>query len=66
MFRIIVTTDKYHHDQHVSAASLVWHIDYGTHAGAVDAAARLACGFSIPDSPTRYATTTKIIEVSHA
>lgn len=66
MYRIIITTDEYHQAQRVSSGSLAWHIDYSTHADAADAAARLACEFSIPDSATRYTTTTRIIEVNHA
>lgn len=67
MFRIIViTTDEYHEAQLVSSAFLVWHIEYSTHADAADAAARLSSEFSIPGSPTRYTTTTRIIEVNHA
>lgn len=66
MFRIVITTDEYHEAQLVSSAFLVWHIEYNTHTDAVDAAEKLECGFSIPDSPTRYITTTRIIEVNHA
>ncbi|EEH4703260.1 hypothetical protein GZC45_002296 [Salmonella enterica] len=66
MFRIIITTDEYHEAQRVSSAFLVWHIEYRTRADAANAAARLSSEFSIPDSPTRYITTTRIIEVDHA
>ena len=66
MFRIIITTDEYHEAQRVSSAFLVWHIEYRTRADAASAAARLSSEFSIPDSPTRYITTTRIIEVDHA
>lgn len=66
MFRIIITTDEYHEAQRVSSAFLVWHIEYRTRADATNAAARLSSEFSIPDSPTRYITTTRIFEVDHA
>lgn len=66
MFRIVITTDEYHEAQRVSSAFLVWHIEYSTHADAANAAAKLSSEFSIPGSPTRYTTTTRIIEVNHA